>query len=278
MTILMRERKQAAPPPDRSDRPHRSVSQRNMYRRCPKQFRLIRIEGVWTRPDAWSAQGKAVHEAAAALERSGRTMTLEAVQAVFRAHYDWEISQQLETTPNMDFWADSGHRYPAAEDIKRRRTLGLDQCRAYFEWCQANPEQTPAIIDGRRAVEMEVRFSLGEVPILGYIDNVSTVPDRPLRVRDIKTGDPGSDHFQLGTYAVALFLLYGIETTEGDYWKGQTGRLSRVKDLSAYTVEHLTDEFGALDENIRAERFDPTPSPAVCRSCPVNSRCEQRAV
>ena len=44
--------------------PKRSVSQLNLYTRCPQAFKLSRIDKVWKKPAAWRAQGTSFHAVA----------------------------------------------------------------------------------------------------------------------------------------------------------------------------------------------------------------------
>lgn len=279
MTILEQQKSDTAPfPPNAAEEPHRSPSQYSDYVRCPYMYWLKRVQLVPQRPDAWSPEGKAIHRAIESFELSKRQVRLDEVVKVFTEAYDWEIGQLLEATPNYDWWADSGPRYPAELDVKRRRSRGQEILASYLAFVEEHPDQRPIVLDGQVAVEVELRFRVGNVPILCYVDQITEVPSAKLghekiRVRDVKNGQTPSIHDQLGTYKLGMELVYGVEIHVGDYWKGKTGRLSRVKDLSQYTEAYLTDLYGQLDENIKAERFDPKPSAANCRSCSVSASC-----
>src|SRR5262249_30789572 len=50
-------------------------------------YYLARVKKAWQKPAAWLPQGSAVYEAAEAWERSGRTMSVEQAQDVFRESY-----------------------------------------------------------------------------------------------------------------------------------------------------------------------------------------------
>src|SRR5690606_39770377 len=45
-------------------------------------------------------------------------------------------------------------------------------------------------------------------------------------------------------------------------------------DISHFNKEMLTKEYHWLDENIKAERFDPDPEPSKCMFCSVRTACE----
>ena len=252
---------------------HRSVSQYNSYRRCPMAYKLSRIDGVWSRPAAWLPQGSAVHEAAEAWERSGRTMTLDEAQTVFAEAYKRHSDTYCETTPNLDWWFQSGP-YKARTDLPRRFEIGLGQVEKYVDWYTSHPEEKIWITpDGEPAIELGFDIELGSVPVRGFIDAVID-RDGELIVRDNKTGNNPGDDFQLGVYKVAIELTYGAEALIGDYWMGRAGKPTHPFDLSDWTVEAVTQEFEWLEEGIRSESFDPDPEPSRCNFCDVAYFCQ----
>ena len=249
---------------------YRSASQYDKMQKCPYEYYLTYVEEAWRKPAAWLAQGTAVHVAAEWWERSGRRGSLAAAQEVYTESYDKEIGKLCEDTPNFDHWFGSGWRYPAVEDIPRRYGLGLEMVDRYLDWYQEHPEQKPWVTDnGELAVELEFEVTLGTVPVRGMIDMV--LKDR---VRDNKTGRKPGNVFQLVTYKTALEVAYGHKVNRGDFWMGRTGRPGISHKLSEWSIERVTDEYGKLDEDIRAERFDPNPSEDNCGMCSVRDSCQ----
>ncbi|QHB41249.1 Cas4 exonuclease [Mycobacterium phage Chupacabra] len=261
------------PDPFGPPRKHRSVSQLKQYERCPYSYYLARVLKVWQRPAAWTAQGSAVHEAIEAWERSGRTMSLEEMTAVFRKSYDRYINESCADTPNFKAWFASGP-YDGKRDITRREDIGQDQCEKYITWAESHPEEVIWIApDGTPGIELAFDIDLDGVLIRGYIDAVLEVED-VLRVRDHKTGNQPGDDFQLGVYAVALAETYGIEApTIGDYWMGRAGKPTYPFDLTDWPRDRVAEAFGELEDNIKAERFDPLPEPDKCKFCDVAHAC-----
>lgn len=249
-------------------RKHRSVSQFKQYERCPFSYKLARIDKVWQRPAAWLAQGSAVHEAIEAREKSGRTLTLEQAQDVFRESYQRHIREACEVTPNFDYWFRSGP-YGGEQDIERRFNIGLEQVEKYFSWSTGHPEERFwTAPDGTLGIELEFDIDLDGVLVRGYIDQV--LEDC---VRDVKTGNTPGDEFQLATYKVALKKQYGLDINQGDYWMGRSGKPTYPYDLSGWTERRVTDLFHELEDNIQAERFEPDPEPSKCAFCDVNTSC-----
>ncbi|ERB55291.1 hypothetical protein N806_29695 [Rhodococcus sp. P27] len=252
---------------------HRSVSQLNQYERCPLAYKLSRIDKVWQRPAAWLPQGSAVHEAAEAWERSGRTMTVEDAQEVYKTSYVEHTNKYAETTPNFDFWFRSGP-YAGERDIERRFGIGLEQVEKYVDWYTEHPEEVIWIApDGTPGIELGFDIDLDGVPVRGFIDAVIETEGKVI-VRDNKTGNTPGDDFQLGVYSVALAEQYGIEAPQiGDYWMGRSGKPTYPYKIGEWTKERVTEKFHELEANIQAERFDADPEPSKCAFCDVNQSC-----
>jgi putative RecB family exonuclease len=278
-----------------------SVSQYNSYTRCPHSWYLDRILKAWNRPAAWLPQGSAVHTVAECIElaklgptdarcgpqgehvadcecRSGSPLSLEAAQDIFREEYAKEVGQYTEITPNFDWWFSSGP-YRGAVDVERRYEIGLEQVEKFIRWDEAHPEEVIWIApDGTPGIELGFDIELDGLRVRGFIDAIIAVPGRGVAVRDYKTGNTPGDDFQLGVYGVALQELYGVTPLTGDYYmagkKGNPGKPTYPYDLTGWTRERVVSAFRELDENIRAERFEPKPEPSKCRFCSVQLACE----
>ncbi|MFD1044365.1 RecB family exonuclease [Kibdelosporangium lantanae] len=250
----------------------RSVSQVKEYADCPYRFYLHRVARAWQRPAAWLAQGLAVHEAAEQWELTGRTMPLDELLDVYRRSYAAHVNEMSEDTPNHGYWFRSG-RYAGSEDIERRFTLGLEQVRRYVEYYREHRDEriwvTP---EGRPAVELAFNVDLDGVRVRGYIDGVVEHPQRGLIVRDLKSGRLPGDGFQLGTYGLAVQILYGERVASGDYWMGRQGKPTVPYPLKPWSRDRLVDTYHTMDEAVRAERFDPDPG-EKCHMCPVALAC-----
>ncbi|BBC53864.1 putative RecB-like exonuclease [Mycobacterium phage PP] len=259
------------------ERPHRSVSQLNQYERCPYAYKLSRIDKVWQRPAAWTAQGSAVHEAIEAWELSGREMSLEGMQAEFLKSYQKHVNAACAETPNFEWWFASGP-YRGRQDIARRLEIGLEQCGRYIDWARNHTEEKILVLaDGTPAIELPFDIELGGVKVRGYIDAVIWVQTGPeqweLRVRDHKTGRQPDDDFQLGVYKVAMKVQYGVDTPSGDYWMGKSGKATYPYKLDRWTVESVTAKFQELDANVNAGKFEARPDSTTCRFCDVAYDC-----
>lgn len=259
-----------------------SVSQYNTYAKCPYSWFLQKKQKAWQRPAAWLAQGTAVHKALEEWERSGRSMSLEDAQDVFRTSYQEEINGYCEITPNFDWWFASGP-YGGEEDTERRYHIGLEQVEKCLGWYDKHPEEVIWVApDGTSGIELGFDIDLDGVAIRGYIDAVITDDSGNTVCRDNKTGNTPGDDFQLGVYAVALAEAYGVEKPEtGDYFmagkKGKKAAPTYPYDLKEWTRERVVTAFKELEANIKAERFEPKPTPDGCRFCSVSNACEYRS-
>jgi putative RecB family exonuclease len=259
--------------------PLRSVSQLNSYTRCPQAYKLARIDKVWARPAAWLPQGTAFHCVAEAYEKQlaeGSQMTLEQAEDLFREEYANGINELTDITPNMEWWFWSGP-YSGERDIERRYEIGLEQVRKFVGWRTAEGQQIWVAPDGTPAIELAFKIELDGIMVRGFIDAVVVV-DGELRVRDYKTGNSPGDDFQLGVYALAVSMVYGVDAPRtGDYFmagkKGKPAKPTAAYDITHWTLEKITARFHEVEEQIQAGNFDPLPEPSKCGFCDVNFSC-----
>lgn len=266
---------------EEDQRTFRSVSQVKDWEKCPYAFKLKRIDKLWRKPAAWLPQGLGVHEAAEAWEKSERKMPLQEVEDVFRASYAEHINRLAEDTPNFTKWFRSGgYRRTVEEDIERRYHIGLEQTGRYLDYYTRKPNEVLfRTTDDEPYVEQPFEMLLGDVWVRGYVDQVTW--DEELGewvVRDVKTGKSPGDEFQLAVYGIALLDEYDLKIRHGDYWMAVSGKPTIPYDLTDFSRERITDEFGRFDEEIRTQDYTPRPSVDACKMCEVNWACESRAV
>lgn len=260
---------------------YRSVSQYNDYRKCPHMYYLKRMLKAWSRPAAWLPQGTAVHKAVEEWEKSGRTLSLEQTQEVYRDEYVNVANEMLTEVPNMEYWFDSGP-YDGETDLERRFEIGLQQVEKVLRFLSQQKDEVIWVDpDGNPGIELEFTLELDGILVRGFIDRVTRKRDvlTELSVDDLKTGNEPGDEFQPGTYKVALEEKYpGITVVRGGYLMAGKKNVKNSRyieaDISHFNKEMLTKEYHWLDENIKAERFDPDPEPSKCMFCSVRTACE----
>lgn len=263
--------------------PLRSVSQLNQYCRCPLAYKLSRIDKVWARPAAWLPQGTAFHTVAELIEiweSYGFPLSLEEAQELFKHHYTEDIGAMCEITPNFQWWFWSGP-YNGETDIERRFHVGLEQVEKFMAWRDLKGQEIWITPDGTPAIELAfsiiIETPIGPIKIRGFIDAVVVVAGE-LRVRDYKTGNKPGDDFQLGVYALAISMLYGIDPPRtGDYFmagkKGKKPFVTDPYDLTEWTPELIAERFHEVEVGIQAGDFPPAPEPDKCAFCDVSYSC-----
>lgn len=265
--------------------PLRSVSQLNQFTRCPMAYKLARQDKVWARPAAWLPQGTAFHGVAELVEiweSYGMPLTLEEAKDIFRELYAKDIDAFCEDTPNFEWWFWSGP-YNGENDIERRYHVGLEQVEKFMAWRDLKGQKIWVTPDGTPAIELSFKIELDGIIVRGFIDAVVVELDRrtgewELRVRDYKTGNKPGDDFQLGVYALAISMMFGIDPPRtGDYFmagkKGKRPVITEPYDLTEWSREKITERFHEVEAKIQAGDFDALPEPDKCNFCDVSYSC-----
>ncbi|MCX5201501.1 PD-(D/E)XK nuclease family protein [Streptomyces sp. NBC_00237] len=251
----------------------RSPSQLEQYiNKCPWQYYLQRVEGVVSRPAAWSHQGTSFHTACEVYEGASRAMHVEDVQEVFHEQYTALVDASLDQEPDTDRWMTAGPS--GADDIAQRYTLGMQQTAAYVAWAEKNEPQLWESPGGQRGIELHLTAEISGIKVQGYVDQVIQEPDGSLRIRDLKTGSTKSK-FQLQTYGILARKVLGAEVNSADWYLAKSGGLSRTVNLSGVTEGEVGTAFRALDEGVKAGNFPAKPG-FHCRFCDVSHACEYR--
>lgn len=221
-------------------------------------------------PAAWLPQGIAVHEVVEAIEKSGRTLDGEARRQVYDAAWSKSV-KELTTAAPLHEWYWSGP-YDPTSDLSRRYQMGLQQIDAYLKWTtdQRKPWITPK---GEMAIELELRPKLGDVEVMVVIDQALINNRNRVEIIDVKTGRRPGEALQLATGAAAIETEFGVKPESGRFWMARTGKATTPVSMLDWPVSRVTEVYAELDDNIRSERFDPTPSPENCNMCPVAKYC-----
>lgn len=260
------------PPPIR-----RSVSQLTSFAQCAESYRLQKVAKAPSRPAAWFTMGTAAHAAIEEWETSGRSISTEAAVEIFHVAYDAGIQQQLERWPEWDSWMTGGSK-KGEQDKDDRRVVGAYQVEAYIKYAEEHAAEWRII-----ASEVEFVIELGNVEVLGYIDQVRQYADGTIEVDDLKGGStiPGSA-FQLGVYGLAAEEYMGVKPTSAAFIKLARPATARGKakpvvelrhDLTPWTREHITQMFRDFDRAERQGLYLPNPQDQCERTCGVAQWC-----
>ena len=202
--------------------------------------------------------------------------TAEAVD-LFHVTYDALVERDLARWPEWDSWM-TGGRKGGEQDMADRRVVGAYQVEEYIKYAEEHAAEWRII-----ASEVEFVIELGNVDVLGYIDQVRQYADGTIEVDDLKGGSsiPGSA-FQLGVYGLAAEEYMGIKPTSAAFIKLARPATARGKakpttelrhDLTPWTREHITQMFRDFDKAERQGLYLPNPQDQCERTCGVAQWC-----
>lgn len=188
-----------------------------------------------------------------------------------------EIEDKKEWTERPEEqWRPSGKSsklWPDKEDPSWWLTQGpkmLDLWKKWFDSSGLTIWTTPT---GKPGIELEIETSIGRELYRCIIDLLAIDPDDDLVIVDWKSGamKPPS-HSQLGEYAAAVEVRYGVRPSHGAYYDARKGELGELKRLDAWTPQRV-EQMLARSRRIKDKHlFVPNPS-SLCSSCGVREWC-----
>lgn len=252
-----------------------SVSRLTSIARCGTAYELERVERKPAIPAGWTIAGIAVHEAADAWEKSGRTMAIINAQEVFKATWRKEIAKADEKFPDRNRWLVGG-RKKVQKDLVDRYEGGLSQVEEYIKYNLADERLVPyELPDGSPAAEVGFEIEFEGVAIRGYIDLIlRDAQTGQLLVRDIKTGSKApSVPFQLIVYRMAVNDIFGEDVTWGDFFMTKVGEPTKPIDLTTLPEDQIREWFRRQVQIEEQALFLPNPGESTCRTCGVSIHC-----
>lgn len=178
-------------------------------------------------------------------------------------------------------WFKAGRGSGQGEPWWRENGPGL--ARAFGEWFESEPDASVWVApDGRPGIELELRVTFGEIPVVMYVDLILKLGSA-LVITDYKSGTrPPDTMSQLGLYACGVEMTYGIRPAFGSYFMckgiGKEGEPKKFfqtpepLDGYQYSVPYYTEQFKMLDTALEAGIFIPNPGDN-CQRCGVNYAC-----
>lgn len=207
------------------------------------------------------------------------------VEAVFREELDKAVQAEAERSGfPVDEWFWAGPRN-GQRSIEWWQENGPEFVNNFVQWWEHNPDAeiwvTP---EGIPAIELPFSIPFGEVEVRGYIDLVLKI-GTALVVVDLKSSAKApTSHRQLGIYASAIELAYGIRPRYGTFFmvrgvgprNGPKTHFLRPVELTApqYSIPYLTAEFAAAERGIQAGAFPARPGDN-CGRCGVAWACTE---
>jgi DNA helicase-2/ATP-dependent DNA helicase PcrA len=235
-----------------------SATDIDTYRACPLRYKFARVFRIPQEPTLHQRFGIAVHQV---LERYHARV--EPADASPASGSLTDLLNLLEGSWRRGGFGDS-------DEERQLHHKAVSALTRYHERAQA---------DQARPVWFERPFSfkLGPHLVRGRVDRVDQLPSGEYELIDYKTGRPKSAEqlagdVQLSLYAIAAREAWGLEATRGAYYYllddekvAVSGDSERADWIRGVAID--------VAEGIKAQEFEPTPSPRACKLCDYRLVC-----
>ncbi|MGA2469499.1 MAG: ATP-dependent DNA helicase [Solirubrobacteraceae bacterium] len=247
--------------PRRGDGLVLSASDIDTFRACPLRYKFARVLRVPREPTLNQRFGILVHQV---LERFHEQATHGPLAR------GAEVSDGRSEMLRL---LDAAWRRSGLSDSDEERQLREKARNALLLYQQRLGEQ----VGVPRWFERSFSFSLGHHQLRGRVDRIDELPGGGHGLIDYKTGLPRRaeqlrDDVQLALYAVAARETWQLEATERTYYYVlDDERVSLGPDEAG--LEWVSQTVAQVADGILAQRFEPTPSRAVCAMCDYRIAC-----
>jgi DNA helicase-2/ATP-dependent DNA helicase PcrA len=237
-----------------------SASDIETYRACPLRYKFARVFRIPQEPTLHQRFGIAVHQVLeryhAADDQAGGDGTVANGSLA-------DLLTLLETSWRRGGFGDSDEE----RQLHQKAVAALTR---YHERAQSD-QAAPVWF------ERQFSFKLGQHLVRGRVDRVDRLPSGEYELIDYKTGRPKSaeqlvSDVQLSLYAIAAREAWGLEANHGAYYYllddqkvAISGDAERADWIRGVALE--------VAEGIRAQEFEPTPSPRACKLCDYRLVC-----
>jgi DNA helicase II / ATP-dependent DNA helicase PcrA len=227
-----------------------SASDIDTYRICPLKYKFARVFRIPQEPTIHQRFGIVLHQVLERFHRQGGG-SLESLMDLFEA--SWRRSGFGDSDDELQF----RERAVAALESYWRRDQDSDSEAVWFERSFA--------------------FKIGPHLLRGRVDRVDRHPDGTYELIDYKTGRAKTEQelredVQLSVYQMGARESWGLETSAQSYFYVLTGEQVPVEH-SEEELERVRSTVSEIAAGILKQRFEPTPSPDVCRVCDYRIIC-----
>ncbi|MBA3261926.1 MAG: ATP-dependent helicase [Thermoleophilaceae bacterium] len=227
-----------------------SASDIDTYRICPLKYKFARVFRIPQEPTINQRFGIVMHQVLERFHTEGGG-SLDRLRELFEI--SWRRSGFGESDDELQF------RERAVESLERYWRLDHDS--------QAEPVW----------FERSFAFKIGPHLLRGRVDRVDRHPDGSFELIDYKTGkakteDELREDVQLSVYQMGARESWRLETSAQSYYYVLTGEKVPVKH-SAEELERVRATVSDIASGILKQRFEPTPSPDICRFCDYRIIC-----
>ncbi len=227
-----------------------SASDIDTYRICPLKYKFARVFRIPQEPTINQRFGIVMHQVLERFHTEGGG-SLERLRELF------EIS-----------WRRSG--FGDSDDELQFRERAVEALERY--WRQDDASEAEPVW-----FERSFAFKIGPHLLRGRVDRVDRHPDGSFELIDYKTGkakteDELREDVQLSVYQMGAREAWRLETSAQSYFYVLTGEKVPVEH-SAEELERVRATVSEIAGGILKQRFEPTPSPDVCRFCDYRIIC-----
>ena len=227
-----------------------SASDIDTYRICPLKYKFARVFRIPQEPTINQRFGIVMHQVLERFHTEGGG-SLERLRELF------EIS-----------WRRSG--FGDSDDELQFRERAVEALERYWRMDDAS-EAEPVWF------ERSFAFKIGPHLLRGRVDRVDRHPDGSFELIDYKTGKSKTEEelredVQLSVYQMGARESWQLETSAQSYFYVLSGEKVPV----AHSPEELDRVRATVSEiagGILKQRFEPTPSPDICRFCDYRIIC-----
>jgi DNA helicase II / ATP-dependent DNA helicase PcrA len=237
-----------------------SASDIETYRACPLRYKFARVFRIPQEPTLHQRFGIAVHQV---LERYHVAEDQDATDGAVTGGSLTDLLMLLEVSWRRGGFGDSDEE----RQLHQKAVAALTR---YHERAQSD-EARPVWF------ERQFSFKLGPHLVRGRVDRVDRLPSGEYELIDYKTGRPKPaeqliSDVQLSLYAIAAREAWGLEANRGAYYYllddekvAIAGDAERSDWIRGVAIE--------VAEGIKAQEFEPTPSPRACKLCDYRLVC-----
>ena len=241
-----------------------SASDIDTYRLCPLKYKFARVFRIPQEPTIHQRFGIVLHQV---LERFHQQKgDHRSSPRTGRLTHDGSLDALMELFHAS--WRRSG--FGDSDDELQFRERAVAALESY--WHGDRESDSEAVW-----FERSFAFKIGPHLLRGRVDRVDRHPDGTYELIDYKTGRAKTEEelredVQLSVYQMGARESWGLETSAQSYLYVLTGERVPVEH-SEEELERVRATVTEIAAGILKQRFEPTPSPDVCRFCDYRIIC-----
>jgi DNA helicase-2/ATP-dependent DNA helicase PcrA len=249
-----------------------SASDIEIYRACPLRYKFARVFRIPQEPTLHQRFGIAVHQVLERYHAQDRDPGGAGPPTLAPAAGEEPVAAGGSLTELLALLEASWRRggFGDSDEERQLHQKAVSALTRYHE--RTRTEQAQPVW-----FERPFSFRLGPHLVRGRVDRVDRLPSGEYELIDYKTGRPRSAEqlagdVQLSLYGIAAREAWGLEATRGAYHYLLDDEKVAISGDGAGS-ERIRGVAVEVAEGIRAQEFEPTPSPRACRLCDYRLLC-----